>query len=230
MPKLIRPTYPAQFSIALLSLIFIISCVLSFQIFDIHFHDLNKDKSIYFGMFLVGTAVIIMLLIIWEEFLFPIKVKEINRGMIFRNHRTKLKTQLFIYCSIPAIFIFIYFEYDVNLVRFIICAAICIITPVLEKIASGINNYNDFLKLTNEKIEYKDNKKEGNFEVKDIQKIVIIKDEGNIIKKIQLLFKNEDNITIDLDKMELDVFYGSIYKFISIQYKHMLEETVTTSN
>jgi len=227
MPKLIRPTYPAQFSIALLALIFIISGLLSYLIFTVPFHDLNENKSVYVGMFLVGIAVVIMLLIIWEEFLFPIRVKEINGGAIYSNHRTKLKTQLLIYCSIPTIFIFIYFEYEVNLFPFIVCAAICVIAPLAEKIASGINNYNDFLKLTINKIEYQDNKKVGNYKIQDIQKIVVIKDEGNSIKKIQL-YTDSSNVTIDLDKMELDAFFDSIYKFMTAHYKDLLEEKKET--
>jgi hypothetical protein len=224
MPKLIRPTYPAQFSVALLALIFFISSLLSYQIFTVPFYDLNENKEIYFAMFLIGAAVVIMLLIIWEEFLFPIKVKVIHGGVIFRNHRTKLKTQLLIYCSIPAIFIFIYLEYEVNFVRFIICAALCIIAPVIEKIASGLNNYNDFLKLTNKRIEYKDNEKEGSYNIKDIKRIFIVKDEGNVIKNLKLLFANNEHVTINLDKMELDAFYDPINKFISTHYKNMLEE------
>jgi hypothetical protein len=180
-------------------------------------------------MFLVAIAVVIMVLIIMEEILFPIRVKQVNGGMVFSNHRTKLKTQVLIYCSIPAIFGFIYLEYEVNHLRFIIWATVCIIAPVVEKIASGINNYNDFLMLTNEKIEYKDNEKEGDFEVKNIQTITIIKDEKNIIEKIHLLFKNNNHVTIDLDKMELDAFYDSIYKFLTTNYNHLLKETKADS-
>lgn len=224
MPKLIRPTYPVQFSIALLALIFIISSLLSYQIFTVPFHDLNENKSVYLGMFLVGAAVVIMLLILWEEFLFPIKVKQISGGMIFRNHRTKLKTQLLIYCSIPAIFIFIFLNYEINFFRFIICAAICVIAPLVEKIASGLNNYNDYLKLTNERIEYKDNEKEGSFEVKDILKIEIVKDDGRAVKNLQLLLKSGHRIIINLDKMELDAFYDTIHLFIAARYRDILEE------
>lgn len=227
MPKLIRPTYPVQFSIALLALIFIISSLLSYQIFTVPFHDLNENKSVYLGMFLVGAAVVIMLLILWEEFLFPIKVKQIRGGMIFRNHRTKLKTQLLIFCSIPAIFIFIFLNYEINFFRFIICAAICVIAPLVEKIASGLNNYNDYLKLTNERIEYKDNEKEGSFEVKDIRKIEIIKDGSRAIKEIHLKLKSNDPVVVNLDKMELDAFYDTIYLFMITRYRYMLEEKRT---
>jgi hypothetical protein len=225
MRKIIRPTYPAEFSIGLLALIAVISFFLSHQIFEVPFHKLEDNKSVYFGMFLVCIAVVITLLILWEEILFPIKIKQVPGGMIFRNHGTKLKTQLLIYLSIPAIFSFIYFEYDVNHLRFIIWAAVCMGVPVLEKIASGINNYNDFLELTDEKIEYKDNEKEGSFDTKNIRNITIIRDERDIIAKIQLLFTNNNNVTIDLDKMELDAFYDSIYKFMATHYKHLLKET-----
>ena len=223
MRKLIRPTYPAQFSIALIVLIFVISSMLSYMIFTIPFHAFNENKQIYLGMFLVGMAVVIMLLIIWEEFLFPIKVKEINGGMVFRNHRTKLKMQLLIWCTIPAIFIFIYLEFEVNLIRFLFFAAICIVTPLIEKITSGINNYNDFLKLTDEKIEYKDNEKEGSFVTKDIQNISIIKEEG-YIKELKLTFKNNTFVNIHLHEMELDAFYDSINNYIHSHYSHLLIE------
>jgi hypothetical protein len=223
--KLIRATYPAEFSIGILILIFVISGLLSHQIFEVPFHELEDNKSVYFGMLLVGIAVVITLLILWEEILFPIKIKQVPGGMVFRNHGSKLKTQLLIYLSIPAIFGFIYLEYDVNHLRFIIWASVCIGAPILEKIASGINNYNDFLELTNEKIEYKDNEKEGSFETKNIRNITIIKDERDIIAKIQLLFTNNNNVTIDLDQMELDAFYDSIYNFITTNYKHLLKET-----
>jgi hypothetical protein len=222
MGKIIRATYPAEFSIGILALVFIIACLLSHQIFNVPFHDLDRNKNIYFGMLLVGAAVIIMLLIIWEEILFPIKVIEVNGGMIFRNHRTKLITQLLIYCSIPAIFGFIYFEYEVNQIRFFIWAAVCMVAPVLEKIASGLNNYNDYLKLTDKKIEFKDNEREGTFETQELQSITILKDERNIFHKIQLLSKNNDQIIIDLDKMELEAFYESINKFIETHYKNLL--------
>jgi hypothetical protein len=223
MQKLIRPTYPTEFSMGLLLLVFIISFLLSHQIFEVPFSGLGQNQHVYFGMLLVAIAVIIMLLIICEEILFPIKIREVKGGVIFKNHRRKLKTQLLIYCIIPAIFCFIYFEYDVNHLRFIIWATVCMVSPVLGKIASGINNYNDFLELTNEKIEFKDNEKEGCFEIKNIQSIIFIKDERNIIHKIQLKPKNSDHVTIDLDEMELDAFYDSINKFIITHYQHLLK-------
>jgi cytidylate kinase len=96
------------------------------------------------------------------------------------------------------------------------------VAPVLEKIASGLNNYNDYLKLTDKKIEFKDNEREGTFETQELQSITILKDERNIFHKIQLLSKNNDQIIIDLDKMELEAFYESINKFIETHYKNLL--------
>jgi hypothetical protein len=224
MAKLIRPTYPAGFSIGLLVLIFIISYFLSHQIFDVPVSALKENQHVYFGMLLVAIAVIIVFLIIMEEILFPIKVREINGGIIFRNHGTKLRTQLLIYFTIPAIFWFIYVNYDVNHVRFFIWAIICIVTPIIEKIASGLKNYNDFLKMTNEKIQYQDNEKEGDFEIKNIKNIIIIRDENSIIKKLQLLLSDNNNVIIDLDEMELDAFYVHIENYITSHYKHLLKE------
>jgi hypothetical protein len=223
MGKTIRPTYPAQFSIGLLLLIFAISFFLSSQVFAVKWKDLLEgNTNVYFGMFLVSAAVIIMMLILWEEFLFPIKFKPAAASVVFRNHRNKLKTQLLIYCAIPIIFSFIYFEYEVKLVRFIIWAGICTIAPVAGKLISGIKNYNDFLKLTNDAIEYKNNAEVGIFLLTDIQHIKLIKDERNILHKIQLLLTNNHEVTIDLDEMELEDFYDSIDKSIAIHYQRLL--------
>jgi hypothetical protein len=223
MGKIIRSTYPAGFSIGVLLLIFIIATFLSHQIFEVPIHDLDQNINVYYGMFLVGVAVIIMTLIMWEEILFPIKLKAVDGGLVFRNHRTKLKAQVLIYFSIPAIFTFIYFEYEVNHIRFFLWAAACMIPPVIEKIFSGLNNYNDYLQLTSEKIEYKNNEKVGSFKLKDLQSIAVINDERNIIQKIQLIHKNDAEVIIDLDEMELEAFYSSISKYITTNYKHLLK-------
>ncbi len=109
-----------------------------------------------------------MVLILWEEFLFPIQIKPAENGVIFRNHRTKLKTQLLIYSPPPPL-------PDTH--HFCICLSqlrgarhtlyhlgnVCCILPVVLKLLSGINNYNDFLKLTLDSIEYKNNKRNGCF-------------------------------------------------------------------
>ena len=121
MKKIIRPTYPKEFSVGLLLLMFITSCFLAQQIFVVSIHDLKLDENnhIYFGMFLVSSALIIMILIMWEEILFPVRLKEIDGGIVFRNRQTKLRTQVIMYCCIPLIFIYVYLEFDVKLFRFI---------------------------------------------------------------------------------------------------------------
>jgi hypothetical protein len=223
MGKIIRSTYPAEFSIGILILIFGIAGLLSHQIFDSSFYGPDEEESVYFGMFMVSIAVVIMVLIMWEEILFPISLKEVDGGMMFRNHRTKLKVQLLIYLSIPAIFTFIYLEYEVNHIRFWIWAAVCMVPPVLEKIFSGINNYNDFLRLTNEFIEYKNNEKEGVYEIKTVESIQILNDERNIIEKLKVTFKNSETLIIDLDEMELEDFYYAIDHYIKTHYPHLLK-------
>ncbi len=222
MRKTIRQTYPAEFSIALLLLIFVLSYFLSQQIFTIPFHKLKHNKHIYVGMFLAAFAVLVMILIIWEEILFPINIKLVKGGMVFRNHRTKLIAQLLIYLTIPSTFVYLYLKYEVNHMRFFIWAAICVFSPVIEKIMSGLTNYNDFLKLTTKEIEYKNNEKEGHFDVDHIRHMKVIKDGRNILQKIELEFTNHDPVTIDLDEMELEAFYDHIDNFISIRYKHLL--------
>src|SRR4051812_48531677 len=121
MGKVIRKSLPRELSIGLLLLIFILSFVLSGQIFASG--SGNDGKNIYLGMVLVAIAVVTMVLILWEELLFPVKILNPEQGeVIFRNHRTKLKFQVLIYCTIPVIFAFIYLEYQLNLIRFIIWA------------------------------------------------------------------------------------------------------------
>ena len=224
MANIIRKTYPGAFSTGLLILIYALAFFLSHQIFAVKISDLNENKRVYFGMFLAATAVVIMILILWEELLFPIKVKEINGGMTFRNHRNKILTQLFIYCIIPVIFGFIYFNYDINIVRFSIMAAICILLPIGEKIASGIKNYNDFLRISDEEVEYKDNEEGGLFETKNIQAFTIITHEKEHTHQIELLFNDNSKVTIDLHDMELEGYYSFIYKYLKSHHGQRLKE------
>ncbi len=108
MANVIRKTYPAGFSTGVLILLYGLAFFLSQQIFEVSYTELKENQHFYFGMFLAATAFIIMVLILWEEILFPIKVKEVNGGMIFHNHRNKIQTQLFIHCAKPAIFNYLY--------------------------------------------------------------------------------------------------------------------------
>jgi hypothetical protein len=221
MGKVIRKSLPRELSIGLLLLIFILSFVLSGQIFASG--SGNDGKNIYLGMVLVAVAVVTMVLILWEELLFPVKLLNPEQGeVIFRNHRTKLKFQVLIYCTIPVIFAFIYLEYQLNLVRFIIWAGVCIVIPAAAKLISGINNYNDFLKLTDDAIEYKNNKEVGNLEVKEIKHITLVKDERKVLHKIEVAMNDGKSVMIDLDEMELEAFYQTIDKYIWIHYKRLI--------
>lgn len=222
MVKIIRPKYPVEFSVGILLLIFGLSLFFSYDIFKTP--GVRPDERMYFGMFLISSSIIIMLLVLWEEFLFPIHVKPVVKGMVFRNHRNKLKTQALIYAIIPVIYVFVYLNYRVNLVPFLVCAAICVLVPVMGKLISGIKNYNDFLKLTIEMIEYKNNFKTGVFMLTDIKNITLIKDEGKVLHKIQLLTIGNEEVLIDLDEMELEAYYHTIDKFITTYYKNLLIE------
>lgn len=228
MAKVVRPTYPKEFSVGLLLLIFALSMFLAGQLFDTPNHS-NDDKNVYIGMFLVAAAVVIMVLVLWEEFLFPIKFKPESDGVVFRNHRTKLMTQTVIYLIIPAVFVFIYLEYDVNMVRFLIWAAVCTIAPVVGKLVSGLKNYNDFLKLTDDVIEYKNNEKTGVYPVREVQEIILVKDDRKVLHKIQLVTMNSGQVTIDLDEMELEAYYQTIDEFVKIHYKKLpVKTTIAT--
>ena len=223
MAKVIRPTYPLEFSIGLLLLIFVLSSFLSSQIFRVSWRDIMDGNYALFGMALVGVAVVIMALILWEEFLFPVKFKPTEEEVIFRNHQTKLKTQLFIYCAIPAIFTFIYLEYEINLVRFTIWATVCLIAPIAGKLISGIKNYNDFLRLNYNLLEYKNNEKTAIFEIKNVQQITLIKDHRGVLHKIQVKLKNNLSEIIDIDEMELEAFYVSIEYAVTVHYKSLIK-------
>lgn len=224
MGKIIRPTYPVEFSIGLLILIFALSFFLSSQIFVVSWHELMEGTNAYFGMFLVSVAVIIMVLILWEEFLFPIRIKESGAGVVFRNHRTKLKTQLLIYCIIPIIFVFIYLTYRIHTVRFYIWAAICTIMPLAIKLYSGLNNYNDFLSFTDDAIAYKNNTKTGTFTISALKQIVPIRDENGVLHKFQVVPTTGNEVVIDLDEMELEAFLDSIDAYIAAHYKNLVLE------
>ena len=218
MAKIIRPTYPKEFSIGILLLIFVLSSFLSFEIFAVRWQEILEGSSPTFGMLLSGLAVVLMALILWEEFLFPVRFKPTENEIVFRNHATKLQTQILIYCVIPVIVGFIYWNYEVATIPFLIWAAICLISPVAGKLASGVPNYNDFLKLTSDTIEFKNNEKEGVLHVNDIQEIILIKDEANVLHKVQVQMLNNSLVMIDLDEMELDEYCHTIEKFVTGHY------------
>jgi len=218
MAKIIRPTYPKEFSIGILLLIFVLSSFLSFEIFAVRWQEILEGSSPTFGMLLSGLAVVLMALILWEEFLFPVRFKPTENEIVFRNHSTKLQTQILIYCVIPVIVGFIYWNYEVATIPFLIWAAICLISPVAGKLASGVRNYNDFLKLTSDTIEFKNNEKEGVLHVNDIQEIILIKDEANVLHKVQVQMLNNSLVMIDLDEMELDEYCHTIEKFVTGHY------------
>jgi hypothetical protein len=222
MKKTIRHTYPKELSIGLLILIFVLSMFLSTQVFNVRWRELMEGTPVYGGMVLISVTVLVMVLVLWEEFLFPIKVgPEKNGEMIFRNHRTKLLTQVLIYCAIPAIYIFVYYRFDVNLTRFIMWAVVCMVTPVVGRLISGINNYNDFLKLTDHAIEFKNNRKSAVLPVNEIKRITLVRDEDNVLHKLQVSTTRGDQL-IDLDEMELEAFIESIDKFITVHYKTLI--------
>lgn len=224
MAKLIRKTYPKEVSIGLLLLVFVISAFLSHQIFEGRAAVLNEGKNTYLGAVMVGSAVVIMMLVLWEEFLFPIHVKLDTDRVVFSNHRSKLKKQAGIFLLIPIIFVAVYILYAVNLVGFIIWAGICIVSPIVGKLVSGIKNYNDFLALTDDAIEYKNNEKEGVYELKNVKQIVLIKDETKVLHKIQLILTSGQIVLIDLDEMEIEAFYVSIDEYLTQHYKTLVRE------
>ena len=223
MTKTIRKTYPRDFSIGVLIIIFTCVFFLAGQLFEKHQPNLSDYLNMYVAYFLVSLAVLVMILILWEEILFPVTIKPEGDGLIFRNHRTKLKIQALFFLSIPAIIVFLFLNYEVNTFRFFGWAAVNMGLPILGKLISGINNYNDFLTLTSSYIEYKNNELEGKFEVSDIQSMHINKDDKGLHQKLVLEFKSSESVTIDMDEMELEDFYESIDEYIAEHYKSLLK-------
>jgi hypothetical protein len=218
MAKVIRPTYPKEFSIGMLLLIFVLASFLSFEIFDVHWSAITDGGAPLMGMLLAGFAVVIMALILWEEFLFPVRLKPTEDKIVFKNHYTKLKTQVLIYCLIPAIVLFLFFNYAISYVPFAIWAGICLAAPVMGKLKSGIRNYNDFLQLTNDAISYKNNDKEGVLKIAEVREILLVKDESNVLHKVKVTMSNNTDVLIDLDEMELEAYYQTIDGFIRSHY------------
>jgi hypothetical protein len=218
MAKIIRHTYPKEFSIGLLLLVFVLASFLSFEIFDMKWGEVMAGSSKIIGMMLAGLAVVFMVLILWEEFLFPVRFKPTEDEILFKNHSTKLQTQIGIYTAIPLIVVFVFFNYEISPIPFFIWAALCMVAPVAGKLASGLKNYNDFLKLTNDTIEYKNNEKEGVLRINEIHEIVMVKDEENVLHKVKVVMQNQSEVMIDLDEMELEAYTETIEKFITGHY------------
>jgi hypothetical protein len=227
MAKVIRHTYPKELSIGLLILIFFLSFFLSSQIFDVAWKDLfDGEENAHLGMALVAVAVVIMVLILWEDFLFHVKIKPEADHVVFRNHPTKLKAQIVMYLAIPVIFAFIYYQFDVRPVRFAIWATVCIVLPVIATLISGIKNYNDFLKLGTDTIGYKNNEKEGDFPLGKIQQIRMVRDDRKVLHKLTIVSNGQETL-IDLDEMELDAYLDVIDKFIVVHYPKLVNKPAT---
>lgn len=226
MAKIIRPRYPVEVSIGLLLLIFLLSGFLSLQIFKDTWTDMVDGGRVLSGMALVGAAVVIMVLILWEDFLFPIKVTPTKDEVVFRNHRHKLFIQMLIYLAIPVIFVFIYLFYEINPVRFVIWASILMGFPVAVKLFSGVRNYNDFLKLSYTHISYQNNEKTGTFDIRQVKQLVPIRDDYRVLHKIEVVLDDGQRVTIDLDEMELEEYFLAIDQALSVHYKNLLQDKI----
>ena len=112
--------------------------------------------------------------------------------------------------------------FNINFIQFIIWAGACIIVPIVAKIFSGIKNYNDFLKLSLNEIEYKNNEKEGKFRLSQVRSLSIIKDSHNVLSKLKVSLA-EGEVIIDLDEMELEAYYDTIEDFLHKTYKNLLQ-------
>lgn len=219
MKETIRKSLPRNLSIGVLILIFAMVYFLAAQLFKKGHTDLIGVSNIHLAYFLVSMAVLVMILILWEELLFPVRIKREADGFIFRNHRNKLKFQAAMYMIIPAIVVFLYLNYEVSMFRFFGWAAVVLILPAIGKLKSGINNYNDFLTLTPSKIEFKDNDHEGSYKVEDIQKLQLTKDDTDGLDELILGLKSGEEVRVQVHQMELDDFFESIEEYVSGTYQ-----------
>ena len=113
---------------------------------------------------------------------------------------------------------FLFINFDVNYYSFLPWAAVCLIAPVAGKLSSGINNYNDFLKLSPDEIEYKNNEKEGLLLTHQIRSLNLIKDKDGFLSKLEVKFVQDSPVVIDLDEMELEEFYDYIEEYMALHY------------
>ena len=215
MKKVIKSKLPTEYGIGILILLFGLAFFLSGRLFDHSLTNQGHASNSYLGMFLASLVVIVVVLILWEEILFPIKITHTEEEVVFRNHRNKLKIQVLLYLIIPVTIAYLKLYFDINLFFFVPWAIVCLLIPVAGKLVSGINNYHDFLRLTDEILEYKNNEKMGAYKVVDIHTMKLIRDEDNILSKLQLVLTDQSHIVIDLDEMELEEFYDSIEEYIT---------------
>lgn len=221
--KVIRRTYRRDVSFGLMVIVFAVVFFLAGQLFEKHQPHVNALMNLNMAKGLISLAVIVMVLIVWEEILFHVHIKPVDDGLIFRNHETKLKVQAMFYLIIPVIIVFVYLNFNVNTFRFFGWAVVVAGLPVVGKLMSGIKNYNDFLKLTGNAIQYKNNELEGTFSLAEIKQIHLVKDKRDVLHKMKLELASGNTVTIDLDEMELEDFYESINEYIVEHYVHLLK-------
>ncbi|MEQ8239108.1 MAG: heavy metal transporter [Cyclobacteriaceae bacterium] len=222
MKKLIKSKLPTEYGIGILMLLFGLTFFLSGRLFEHSLSNQSNASNNYFGMFLASLVVIAVVLILWEEVLFPIKITHTKEEVVFRNHRSKLKIQVLLYLIIPVTIGYLILYFDINLFFFAPWAIVCLVIPVAGKLVSGINNYHDFLRLTDDVLEYKNNEKIGAFKVVDILAMKLIQDEDKILSKLQLSLTDQSQVVIDLDEMELEEFYESIEEYITQHFADKL--------
>ncbi len=125
MNKIIRKTYRKDVSFGVLVIIFSVVYFLADQLFETHNSHIGVAGNFVWGKLLVCAAVLVMVLILWEEILFHVHIKPVDDGLLFRNHGTKLKFQVLLYLFIPAVILFLYLNYDVSAFRFYSWAGVC---------------------------------------------------------------------------------------------------------
>lgn len=222
MKKVVRQAYPIEVRAMILAFIFLVACFFTRDIFNITIHYSEEQKTAYVGMLLVGSAIVIALLVMWEELLFPVVINKNDSVLKVRNHRRNLLAQTFVYLTIPAIFTIIYLYFNIrNMFHFEIWACICIVIPLVANIFSGIKNYNDFLSLSPTEIQYKNDEKEGKYLIGEIKYISLVKEHDNLPHKL-ILGVADAEVCIDLDEMELHAYYENVQEFVFKTYRNIL--------
>ncbi len=69
MKKLIRASYPVEINVIILLSLYFFAVVFSYEMFDVRFHNPEHLENSYPGMALFGVAVVLAIMIVWEELL-----------------------------------------------------------------------------------------------------------------------------------------------------------------
>ena len=222
MKKLLYPVQRLELDILAICLIFLIALFFSNPVFDLSYKEPNHRLTAYTGMFLVGMAAVLLTLIVWENLLFYLRLRFVEDGVKVCNPTRKNVIQGLLYAGMLLLFLVIYVYYPVNEFYFRLWFSLFATIPIVHKITYKFRSSNPLLKLTRSEIQFRNRRKMGRFYVKNIQYIRIIKGAKDSISKLRLGV-DDDEVTIDLDEMNVDPFNDNITDYIKKNYTTLLK-------